>query len=69
MTLEQTEVFGLFKDTDSGAVLSQNEEALASYKARKSQLRKFSTMEKRIESIEKDLNEVKRMLSRLINIK
>jgi hypothetical protein len=60
-----TTVNGIFR-TDSGALINKNNDALLSYKRKKEQSRKMETLEKKVDEMTNDMNEIKAMLYQLI---
>lgn len=61
--LEKTEIAGLCKDTTTHAVINTDNAALNAYKAKKLQLKKMNSMETRILTLEKELQELKTLVS------
>lgn len=62
----KTDFEGLVKDVDSGAVLNVDNTKLESYKKQKAAMMMNVQNTQRIDRVEKDLNEIKQMLSELI---
>lgn len=62
----QTDVEGLVKDPNSGAVLNVDNAKLEAYKKRKTFFNNQNNEKERINKIEKDLNEIKQMLQSLV---
>jgi hypothetical protein len=52
----------LVKDTNSGAVLNTNVQALEAYRKRREKLNKVDTLENRVASLEENINELKSLL-------
>ena len=52
----------LVKDTNSGAVLNTNVQALEAYRKRREKLNKTEQLENRVTTIENTLNELKSLL-------
>jgi len=66
---EPTEKTGMYRDTDSGAIVNRNNEALRAYRLKKQQTRmiedhhdKIQRMEKSLESLEDSLTDIKEIL-------
>lgn len=62
----QTDVEGLVKDPNSGAVLNVDNAKLDAYKKRKNFFNNQSIEKERINKIENDLVEIKQMLQSLV---
>lgn len=62
MKLEKTEVEGLVKDIDSGAVLNVDYSALEAYKKRKRTNEEFIQFKEKIQKIDNDILEIKNVL-------
>jgi hypothetical protein len=62
----KTEVEGLVKDTESGAILNVDNARLAAYKKQKSFMADRTRDTERINKIENDINEIKQMLQSLV---
>jgi hypothetical protein len=62
----QTDVEGLVKDPASGAVLCVDNLKLDAYKKQKAAMKINMENNERITKVEKDLNEIKEMLSQLL---
>jgi hypothetical protein len=62
----KTDVEGLVKDPQSGAVLNVDNAKLEAYKKQKATLRMNAENSERINKVERDLNEIKEMLSQLL---
>lgn len=64
--LVKTDVEGLVKDTESGAILNVNNAKLFQYKKQKQFMEERSKDSNRIQKVENDLNEIKSMLQELL---
>lgn len=62
----KTDFEGLVKDPDSGAVLNVDNTKLESYKKQKAAMMMNVQNTQRIDKVEKDLTEIKQMLSELL---
>lgn len=62
----KTDVDGLVKDTDSGAILNVDNARLAAYKKQKAFMADRNKDAERINKIENDLNEIKQLLQSLV---
>lgn len=62
----KTDVEGLVKDPHSGAVLNVDNTRLEAYKKQKNTMKINLENNERINKVERDLNEIKEMLSQLI---
>jgi len=62
----KTDFEGLVKDPISGAVLNVDNSKLEAYKKQKQAMRKNEQTAERIDKVEKDLREIKEMLTQLI---
>jgi hypothetical protein len=62
----KTDVEGLVKDPQSGAVLNVDNAKLEAYRKQKATLSMNNENNERINKVERDLNEIKEMLSQLI---
>ena len=54
---EKTNIPGLYKDPDTGAVINKDTEALQAYKRKKAQQKRTLSLEQRIERLEKAIQE------------
>ena len=61
-----TDVEGLVKDPNSGAVLNIDNSRLEAYKRQKAAMKLNLENNERINKVEKDLNDIKEMLSQLL---
>lgn len=50
---EQTNIPGLYKDKNTGAIINKDQASLSAYKKRKEMFRKIQNLEARIETLEK----------------
>lgn len=62
MNYEKTEKKDLYRDTNTGALLNRNIDALNAYKKRKQQARMVQEHDERLARIEKNLNELHEIL-------
>lgn len=62
----KTDVDGLVKDTESGAILNVDNARLTAYKKQKAFMADRSKDAERINKIENDLNEIKQLLQSLV---
>lgn len=62
----KTDVEGLVKDTESGAILNVDNAKLAAYKKQKAFMADRTKDSERINKIENDLNEIKQLLQTLV---
>lgn len=56
------------KDSDSRAILNVDKNALNAYKAQRRNIKKALNVNEEIENLRQDIDEIKSMLSQLINI-
>lgn len=54
------------RDTNSNALLNTNTKALAEYRARKKAIDRMDTVEKDLNNVKQDLNEIKSLLLKLL---
>lgn len=64
-----TDVEGLVKDKESGAVLNIDNAKLEAYKKKKQYNENFSKDREKIKRLENDINEIKNLLHQLIKSK
>lgn len=64
-----TDVEGLVKDKESGAVLNIDNAKLEAYKKKKQYNENFSKDREKIKKLENDINEIKNLLHQLIKSK
>ena len=64
--LRKTEVAGLYKDTNSGAVINKDNTALRAYKARKNKERRIDEISVDVDNMKHDINEIKQLLKALV---
>lgn len=62
----KTDVDGLVKDTESGAILNVDNARLTAYKKQKAFMADRTKDTERINKIENDLNEIKQLLQTLV---
>jgi len=62
----QTDVEGLVKDPNSGAVLSVDNARLQAYKKQKAAFEEGQKANQRIAKVEQDLSEIKELLNQLL---
>jgi len=62
----KTDVEGLVKDTQSGAILNVDHAALNAYRKQKAALSNASDATKRLDRLENDMSEIKQMLQQLL---
>jgi hypothetical protein len=62
----KTDVEGLVKDSKSGAILNVDNSKLEAYKKQKNFMENNMRNSDRINKVERDLNEIKEMLSQLL---
>lgn len=62
----KTDFEGLVKDSQSGAVLNVDNAKLEAYKKQKASLNLNMENSQRISKVEKDINDIKEMLSQLL---
>jgi hypothetical protein len=60
-----TTVSGIFR-TDSGALINKNNDALLSYKKKKEHMKRMEDLEKKVDEMTDDVNEIKSMLYQLL---
>lgn len=69
MTILKTEITGIVKDTNSGALLNTDNAALEAYKKRKKAAEDLNVVRekiKEIDPIKEDLAEIKTLLNKLL---
>lgn len=54
------------RDTNSNALLNTNTKALAEYRARKKSVNRLDTLEKDLNNVKQDINEIKSLLLKLL---
>lgn len=54
------------RDTNSNALLNTNTKALAEYRARKKAANRLDTLEKDLNNVKQDINEIKSLLLKLL---
>ena len=59
--LEKLDIEGLYKDSETNAIINTDIGALKTYKTQKTQLRRMNSMENRIQILEKELRELKQL--------
>lgn len=64
--LRKTEVAGLYKDTNSGAVINKDNTALQAYKARKHRERQIDEISSDVDNMKHDIDEIKQLLKALV---
>ena len=62
----KTEVDGLVKDVNSGAILNVDNSALDAYRRQKMAVESAKTANERISKLENDIGEIKEMLQQLL---
>jgi septal ring factor EnvC (AmiA/AmiB activator) len=71
--LIKTPIDGILRSAESNALINTNNDALLSYKAQKKKIKDElifkQKVEQQINSLEKDITEIKDMLSQLLNRK
>lgn len=67
MMYEKTDHSGFYRDTNSGAIVSQDSDSLAAYKLRKQKANELSELKERQESLEQDVSDIKSMLAQILN--
>lgn len=72
--LEQTEIVGIVRDVQTGALLNKNNDALVAYKKKKAASKMLDTLkdtneklEAKQAQLETDLREIKMLLQKMIN--
>ena len=66
MAIIKTEVEGIFRDTDNGALLNRDNDALKAYKKQKN---RQVQMETKIDKLETELSDIKNLLLQLVEKK
>jgi len=66
MKYEPTDKSAMFKDQSTGAIVNRDLQALNAYKLKKKQNREFIEMQKRQESLESEVSEIKDMLKTIL---
>lgn len=64
--LIKTDVEGLVKDTESGAILNVNNDKLTAYRKQKMFMEERTKDSYRIQKVENDLSDIKQMLQELL---
>jgi hypothetical protein len=62
----KTEVDGLVKDVNSGAILNVDNSALDAYRRQKMAVESAKTVNERISKLENDIGDIKEMLQQLL---
>ena len=65
MTDQKTEIPGIYK-TSEGVLINKDTESLRAYKTRKMRERKIETIDSEVNTIKKDIEEIKNLLRSLI---
>lgn len=64
--LRKTEVAGLYKDTNSGAVINKDNSSLKAYKLKKHRERKIKEITSDVDNMKNDITEIKQLLKALV---
>ena len=67
MTLVKTNVPGFLKDTDSGVIINNDDEAYRKFLASRDAARNAKDLAKRVSAVESDLKEIKHLLLQIVN--
>lgn len=65
--LVKTDTPGFLKDTSSGAIINNDDEAYRKFQAAREASKKNNELCKRIESVEDDLKDIKNLLLQIVN--
>lgn len=65
--LKSTEKANIFKDENTGALINRDTGELQAYKIRKEQARKAANLEKRVQTLEKQMEETLNLLRKILN--
>ena len=68
MTLEKTEISGLYKDSETGAVINKDKTALTAYKAKKQQSRLLKSLNSRVKILEDRIEYLESVINNSNNI-
>jgi len=63
--MKSTDIPGLYRD-ESGAIINKDNAALALYKKKKDQNRRFNSLEKKVNELASDINDIKEYLQALV---
>lgn len=66
MIYEKTDQPGYCRDLGSGAIVSTDSDALRAYKLKKQKAQELNELKEKQESIEQDVNEIKSMLTKIL---
>jgi hypothetical protein len=67
MSYIPTEVSNLVKDTESGALLNTDKNALHAYKMRRKNASRINTIESDVADVKEELSEIRSLLLQLVN--
>jgi|SaaInlStandDraft_1057018.scaffolds.fasta_scaffold15934_2 hypothetical protein len=67
MSYIPTEVSNLVKDTESGALLNTDKNALQAYKMRRKNASRINTIESDVADVKEELSEIRSLLLQLVN--
>lgn len=62
---KETTVQGLFR-TETGALINKNNDALVVYKKKKEQSKRMQELEQKVDIINEDINDIKKMVLQLL---
>jgi hypothetical protein len=65
--LVKTDQHGYLKDTDTGAIINNDEDSYRKFLAAREASKKNNSLCKRIEEVENDLRDIKSLLLQLVN--
>ena len=62
--MKPTNIEGIFKDSESGALISTDSQKLQAYKKKKQDARRINILEHEVKALKRELQEIKMLLKR-----
>lgn len=66
MPYEKTNLPGFYKDPATGVIINRNKEEYEAIKAKRKQAKQQVDLAKKVEAMESDVSEIKRLLKKLV---
>lgn len=66
MTLIKTEVEGIYRDTETNALLNRDTSSLEVYKKMKKKNNEIYSLREEVDSMKSDINEIKTLLTQIV---
>lgn len=63
---EKTDQNGFYRDLNSGAIVNSDNNSLMAYKLKKQKANEFNELKSRQDSLEKDVSEIKSILTQIL---